>query len=54
MSIYLAWFAMQATRWANRQVDKVSPMLWISSEIVAIIAVKQLPPLMKNNYEKET
>lgn len=39
--------AIQATRPANRQVDRVSPRLRYSNEIVAIIQVMQLPPVTK-------
>ena len=46
--LYLAWLEMQATRWAKRQVDRVSPRLWISKEMVAIIEVRQFPPVRRN------
>ena len=44
---YLTVLAIQATRWENLQVEIDSPRLDSSTDSVAIIAVKQLPPVYK-------
>ena len=41
---YLTVLAMQATRWENLQVETDSPRFASSTDSVAIMAVKQLPP----------
>lgn len=42
--LYLTWLVMHATRWAKRQVDRVSLKFSSSIDIVATMAVWQLPP----------
>lgn len=44
IDLYLALFEMQATLCENLQVEMVSWMLTSSADMVAIIAVRQLPP----------
>ena len=46
---YLMLLVIQATRWANLHVDKVSPRLHNSKLMLAIMAVWQFPPVKKIN-----
>lgn len=41
---HFAVFDMQATRWENLQVETLSQMFPSSADMVAIMAVRQLPP----------
>ena len=48
--VHLAVLEMQATLWEKRSVDTVSQILASSADTVAIMAVRQLPPVVIEQF----